>query len=191
MKTLIIHPEDQTTTFLTGIYKDIIDKTVITGGLTKDELRKHIDDSDQVLILGHGSPAGLFSVGQFDGSNYIIDAFMVDVLREKINIFIWCYADHFVKRNNLKGFATGMFISEPSEALYMGFGLEKDEVINESNDKFSSIVSKYLDEPLDVLYENIIREYGELAKTNPIARYNWERLCFNLHQPCLISGKVA
>ena len=84
-----------------------------------------------------------------------------------------------------------MFISEISEAIYVGFGLVKEEVINESNHTFSSIVSKYLDEPLDVLYKNVVKDYGELARTNPIARYNWERLYFNLKQPAVFTNKVA
>lgn len=191
MKSLIIHPKDPTTTFLTGIYKDIIDKTVITGGITKDELLKYIDDHEQVLMLSHGSPAGLFSIGQFDGSNYIIDESLVDVLRNKTNIFIWCYADHFVKRHNLNGFSTGMFISEPSEALFMGYEYVSDDIIDESNYSFSSTVAKYLNEPLDVLHRNVVKDYGELARTNPIAIYNWERLYLSQSQPVLFPNKFA
>ncbi len=37
MKTLEIHPEDPTTNFLTGIYKNLPDKTVITSNITKEE----------------------------------------------------------------------------------------------------------------------------------------------------------
>ena len=192
MKTLIIHPQDSTTAFLTGIYKDLSNKTVITGGLTKKDLLKDIHDHDRVLMMGHGSPAGLFSVAQFDDTNYIIDASMIESLQKKNNnIFIWCYADHFVKRNNLKGFATGMFISEPSEALYMGYGYVGNEIIDKSNYTFSSIVAKYLNEPLDVLYENVIKEYGVLAKTNPIAKYNIERLYLSQSQPVLLPNKFA
>jgi hypothetical protein len=65
MKTLIIPPQDPTTRFLCGIYDTIPNKTVITGGLTKDELWKHIQDHDRVICCGHESPAGLLDVGQF------------------------------------------------------------------------------------------------------------------------------
>ena len=84
MKTLIIHPEDPTITFLSGIYHNLPNKTVINGGITKDELRKYIDDHDQVLMLGHGSPAGLFSVGQFPiTDSFIIDASMIESLQKR------------------------------------------------------------------------------------------------------------
>ena len=42
-------------------------------------------------------------------------------LKKKDNsVFIWCNADQFVNRYNLKGFYTGMFISEVMEAVFCG-----------------------------------------------------------------------
>jgi hypothetical protein len=38
MKTLIIHPEDPTTTFLSQTYAAIPNKTVVQGGVTKSTL---------------------------------------------------------------------------------------------------------------------------------------------------------
>ena len=38
MKTLIIHPNDRSTDFLSPIYQSVINATVITGGISKDEL---------------------------------------------------------------------------------------------------------------------------------------------------------
>lgn len=58
MKNLIIHPEDPTTTFLSPIYANLKNKTVIKGGITKSELRELIDSHDRVLMLGHGSTFG-------------------------------------------------------------------------------------------------------------------------------------
>jgi hypothetical protein len=58
MKTLIVHPQDTTTTFLYGIYNNLTSKTVITDGITKEELRKHIHDHNRILTMGHGSKAG-------------------------------------------------------------------------------------------------------------------------------------
>jgi hypothetical protein len=65
MKTLIIHPKDITTRFICGIYDPIPDKTFINSGITKDQLRKKIDEHDRILMMGHGSPSGLFGVGRF------------------------------------------------------------------------------------------------------------------------------
>ena len=189
MKTLIIHPKDITTTFLTGIYKNLANKTVITGGMTN--LRKHIQDHDRILMMGHGSPAGLFSVGQFpDAYPYIFDESMVDMLQDKITVYIWCNADKFVQRHSLYGFYTGMFISEVNEALYFNFwNLDNlERLIDESNYAFSAIVAKHIDEGLFDMYKNVVAGYGLLAK-NPIARFNLDRLYLNLPTQPLMSGK--
>lgn len=72
MSTLIVHPLDQSTDFLKPIYAPISNKTIITGGINKTELRKLIVAHDRLLIFGHGSPWGLLSVGQFNSKIYTI-----------------------------------------------------------------------------------------------------------------------
>lgn len=54
MKTLVIHPADRSTDFLCPIYEPVKNKTVITGGITKEHLRKYIRDHDRIQIMGHG-----------------------------------------------------------------------------------------------------------------------------------------
>lgn len=178
MCVLAIHPKDPSTDFLKPIYAPIQDKTVITGGVTKSEIRKLIVAHDRVVMLGKGSPWGLMSVGQFKyGGNYIIDLKMVDLLsQKKDNIYIWCNADQFVRHYQLQGFFSGMFISEIEEAIYYDFWDIEQHTIDESNELFSSVVARYLNEPLEILHRNVIRKYGILAKTNPIAQFNLERL---------------
>jgi hypothetical protein len=181
MRHLIIHPKDQTTDFLKEIYAHINYKTVIDGNVSKAELIKLIDIHDQVLMLGHGSPMGLFSKNQFTNTgSYIIDESVAGSLRKKTNnVFIWCFADQFVKRNGLNGFYSGMFISEVSEAFSWGYYVSNRNLIDESNERFASIVSKHIHQPLDELYENVIQEYAIMAKANPIAQFNMERLYLN------------
>lgn len=109
-------------------------------------------------MLGHGSPKGLLSAGQFpDAGLHIIDESMVEILKKKPdNIYIWCHADQFVKRNGLSGLRCEMFISEIEEAIYYGFDYINRDLIDESNIGFASIVSKYINEPMDVLYRNLM-----------------------------------
>lgn len=181
MSTLIIHPKDPTTNFLKPIYASIENKTVITGGISKPEIRELIKSHHRVIMLGHGTPLGLLSVGQFDGSFYVIDDSLSDLLSKKENnIFIWCHASGFMEYNQLSGLGTGMFISEIEEAHYFNYGDVDWDIIEESNNCFASIMSRYIDHPLDVLYENVLHEYGKLAEMNPIAKFNFERLYFSL-----------
>ena len=99
MNTLIIHPEDPSTSFLDIVYTPIPNKTVITGGITKRELNKLISQHDRIMMMGHGSPFGLFSVGRFpESTGYIIDHNNVHLLKEKANsVYICCNADVYVK----------------------------------------------------------------------------------------------
>ena len=178
MKTLIIHPKDNTTSFLDIVYQTIEDKTLITGGITKEELHELIKSHDRVMMMGHGSPSGLFSIGQFKRTGgYIIDHTTVPLLEEKKDsVFIWCNADMFVNEFELKGFYSGMFISEVGEAMYCGLPGICQGIVDESDYGFSEIISKHINEDTNVIYENVKKEYGIIAEENPIALYNNLRL---------------
>jgi hypothetical protein len=180
MKTLIIHAEDSSTDFLCPIYQTIKNKTVLRKGLTKNEIAEQIKIHDRVLMLGHGSPEGLFSVGQFETDNsLIIDGSLINLLAEKEeNVYIWCHANKFVERHNLKGFYTGMFVSEFLEVVYCQLPLVEDNVIDESNDGFSKIVSKYVNDSKSVLYKKVLEEYQIIANGNLVAAYNIDRLYY-------------
>lgn len=172
-RTLVIHPHDQTTHFLKRIYEDIPNKTVITGGLFVDEVNKLIHNHDQIIMLGHGSPRGLFGIN-FNRS-YVIGEDQVELLQDKECIFIWCHADQFVNEHNLKGFHSGMFVSEVNEALM--YRLVGDtQLVNESNNTFAHILGSFINKPLTEIYSKVKKEYGRFAETNEIAKYNHERL---------------
>ena len=137
-----------------------------------------IREHDRVMMMGHGSPGGLFSIGKFKNCGaYIIDQGMVPLLKQKDNsVFIWCNADKFVEVFGLKGFYSGMFISEVGEAYYCGLpGTEQDQV-DESNYGFVNIIAKHINEDKELIHENVTKEYGLIAETNPIALYNNNRL---------------
>ncbi len=193
MKTLVIHPADHTTEFLMEIYANLKNKTVINGGIPKLGLRKLIETHDRIFMLGHGSPWGLLSVGQFPNTNgYIIDDSMAVELKEKTsNLYIWCHADQFVRRHGLSGLNSGMFISEVVESIIYGFEYVDWTTVEKSNEIFVHIVSKYINEPMGVLYERLIYEYSLLARTNPIAKFNLERLYCNSPSPKKNLNKLA
>lgn len=178
MKTLIIHPEDPSTSFLDIVYSSIPDKLVVTGGISKDEVRKLIKEYDRVMMMGHGSPSGLFSIGKFPNSNgFIIDKTMVkELCRKKNNVFIWCNADRFVELYELEGFYSGMFISEVGEAYYCGLPGTKQDIVDESNYGFCHILSEYINEDTKTIYNNVRSEYKLIANENPVALYNYNRL---------------
>jgi len=173
MKTLVIHPHDQSTHFLKPIYEDIPNKTVITGGWGIAEVRTLISMHDRIIMMGHGSPKGLFGIN-FNRS-YVIDEDTVDLLQYKKCIFIWCHADQFVKQNSLKGLYSGMFVSEVTEALIYKLKGDK-KLVTESNNTFAFMLGSVINQPLPEIYKQIKKDYGWLAERNEIAKYNHERL---------------
>jgi hypothetical protein len=182
MKTLVIHPEDSSTHFLDIVYRNIEDLTLITGGVSKEYIKEQIKTHDRVMMMGHGSPGGLFSVGQFENSNgYIIDQSFVDLLKEKDNsVFIWCNADKFVEKYELKGFYTGMFISEVGEAYYCGLPDTEQPEVDESNYSFVEIMGECIDYDPKTIHFIAKERYGKLIDHNPVAKYNHKRLYVNL-----------
>lgn len=117
MKTLVIHPKDSTTDFLTPVWESNPEWTVIrSNSVTKSELRRQIRLHDRVVCMGHGCDAGLFRVGNYN--SLLIDSTFVQMLREKDCVFVWCNSDVFFRKYDLKGFYTGMIISDADEALY-------------------------------------------------------------------------
>ena len=175
MRTLVIHPHDTSTHFLKSIYENIPNKTVITGGWSIAGVENLISMHDRIIMMGHGSFKGLFGIN-FNRS-YVIDKDTVGLLENKECIFIWCHADLFVNEYNLKGFHSGMFVSEVGEALMYKLKGDK-KLIDESNNTFAFMLGSIIgiNKPLPEVYEQIKKDYGWLAERNEIAKYNHERL---------------
>lgn len=187
MKVLVIHPDDPSTDFLSPIYDNIFQATVVTGGVSKDELTQLIKEHDRIIMMGHGSPSGLFAVGMFSDAKssiypqrfnyaYAIDESTVPLLKEKECIAIWCNADQFMNKHQLNGFYSGMFISEVSEALYCGLPGTSHNTVRVSNNYFSQLVGEVINEPLSIIYEHVMNNYELIIDENPVALYNYNRL---------------
>lgn len=131
MKTLVIHPKDNTTDFLSQSYFES-DITLVTDvNTSKSKLKDLIKSHDKIIMMGHGTKDGLIS-----NKRHIIDSSYVYLLRDKICICIWCNAFDFFSKYKLKGYATGMIISEIDEAVTYGVNCSPIE-IRVSNDLFA------------------------------------------------------
>jgi hypothetical protein len=177
-KTLVIHPDDRSTDFLRPIYAGIENKTVITGGVDKQQLTDLIKFHDRVMMMGHGSPGGLFSLGKIKGSIYAISDNDVELLEQKTdNVYIWCNADQFINKHGLKGLYSGMFISEVGEATYCGLPGTEQEEVDISNNYFAYLLGELVvNNDLSAAYSALKTEYGQLAESSKVANYNHNRL---------------
>ena len=137
----------------------------------KSFIRSEIDRSDRVICLGHGLPQGLLG----HNCRLIIDDNDAELFRQQTdNIYIWCNADCYVRKHDLKGFATGMFISEPTEAYIFGVEATQEE-IEKSNDLFAEIVGASLEMRSKEILEKVLDEY-QIAD-NDVVAFNRNRMC--------------
>jgi hypothetical protein len=123
-KTLVFHPKDVTTDMLSYVYKNK-DYTVLTNPeITEEEIKSAIEAHDKIIFLGHGLPEGFLRTSKFVLHKKAKDFFLIDdshahLLKDKETISIWCFSDRYFKRHGMKGFHTGMIISEVKEAYYI------------------------------------------------------------------------
>lgn len=175
-KTLVIHPKDDSTDFLKGIYTELPNTIVVDFSLSRKDLKTLIGMCHRIIMLGHGSSNGLFDSLQ---KNYLIDSNLVECLKGKECIGIWCYASEFAKKYNIPGFWSGMYISEISEIYYVPevrnactcisvSDIQFD--IENSNFHLTSILSKHLGtNTLDKAFDEL---YGLGNEYYPITKYN-------------------
>ena len=167
-KTLVIHPNDKTTEMLIPIYKGKKDWTICRDeGITKNELRRLINEHDRIVMLGHGSPAGLINGSR---TGFLIDDTFADLLKQKECISVWCYSDEYFRKHNIKGFHTGMIISETMEEYMMlGSVPLSEEEIYQNMIKFSKVIAECIDETPEKMKEYILENY---IGDNPVTTFN-------------------
>jgi hypothetical protein len=162
-ETLVIHPKDLTTDFLSDIYSDkewdIINYDC-SDSLLKNQIKKH----GRIIMMGHGIPFGLLGY-----SKLVINSNFIYLLRDlnKYYVYIWCNADMFVKKYDLFGFYTGMIVSEVMEAKFFNINTTYDQ-INYSNMLFARSIKDAID--TDNILRNTLNRY--IGNNNPIIQFN-------------------
>lgn len=163
MKTLVIHPEDRSTDFLKYVYQNISGEVeVIRDCPPRKVLEKKMKSADKIIMLGHGTPSGLMNVTYTGDRGYIVDGGFADILKEKENVSIWCNSDSFFRFHGIKGFHTGMIISECSEQLYVlgKVYLNEEEQLNNMI-YFAQIVGECINDTPEEMKEYILSEYTD------------------------------
>ena len=146
----------------------------LAGFCSNNKLKDLIKQHDRIIIMGHGSPMGLFNPSM---CGFIINFRHVYLLKEKKEcVYIWCNADQFVKKYNLKGFYTGMIISEESEADYCNVKYNKGDV-EDSIILFSKSIRDNINKSSQLMCENTIKEYNT-DNNSEVLNYNRKRIYY-------------
>ena len=172
---IVIHPNDKTTEFLSVIY-DKNNVKLLTEQDSNSKVRREIMSSDDIIMLGHGCNYGLLSRSSYKCFNrLIVNSSHVNFLRNKKCIGIWCNANNFAEKYNLKGLFSGMIISEIEEAYYCNVETSKEELEIE-NKLFAERLSYCLKHfPL----KDVPKEMKNLlTKETPLTSFNYNNLFY-------------
>lgn len=121
---IVVHPQDPGTRFLHLIYEGLEGIRFFDSPCQRPQILEAIREAprdEMILLLGRGTPYGLLGglIGDEDA----------ELLRDRPNLVgIWHYASTFALRHGLKGFFSGMFISEWYEAEANGVKTDMGEI---------------------------------------------------------------
>lgn len=125
---IVVHPSDPSTKMLGLIYEGLDNVTLFDSWEQRDEIRAALAAApreEPVLLLGHGCPYGLYDLRY----GLVLTDADAELLKDRPNLVgIWCYASDYASRHGLKGFFSGMFISEEPEAWVNGVDAEAGEI---------------------------------------------------------------
>ena len=180
---LVIWQHREDTEFVKQMWQGLDDVTVLECSnnhhITHSEIRRALQkEKDMIIFAGHGDNYGLY-YPDFDvhySAGYLIDSSVVQFLRGKTVIAIWCYASDFCIRYDLDGFSTSMFISEQTEAVHCGFSNATQEDIRHECDLFFNRINRLLIDKIPTSeWVGILQKQADMTK--PFVRYNYEALC--------------
>lgn len=171
---IVVHPSDPSTKMLSLIYEGIEDVTLFDSYLQRDEILSAIaaaPKDEPVLLLGHGSPEGLYDLRY----GLVLRDSDADLLKDRPNLVgIWCFASSYAYKHGLKGFFSGMFISEEPEAWMNGVKADAEEIDGKAWDfakRFGELLraGKSLGEAAAELMDPKYRD-------SDLTRFNYDRL---------------
>ena len=160
------------TDLLKQIYEGLDDIKLLVNP-TYEEVDKILMDNpgEKFLAIGHGTWEGLLNV---DWTGYAIDEDTAPLLRDREVIGIWCNSDWYARLNSLKGFYTGMFISNQQEAEAYNFVALEPEVFEEVS-QFAKRVNGLLKQGVP-LCEWVERLRSEADLKKDFVKYNYDGL---------------
>ena len=175
---IVIHIDNNSpdAKILSRIYEGL-DGITLSYNRSKSNIKRllRITGDEPVMLLGHGSPQGLFNASQ---NGYAVGSECVEWLRGRPVIGIFCYASEFADRYGLSGFFTSMFISNMQEAIIEqeDKGADEETILTQQ--------ALFCDRIRELLIRNIpLSEWPEILQSKadlslPFVRFNYEALTY-------------
>lgn len=168
--TLVIHPEDPSTEFLSLIYENKDYDVIRDTEISQSELMAQILSHDRIIMMGHGCGQGLFNPKTYARRRLLIDDSFADILKTKETVSIWCWSDEFFEAHDIPGFHTGMIISEVLEQQFvLGKVYLNEEEQLENMQRFAKYLGECIEMKPEEMKEYMLAHYtgdDEVTKFN-------------------------
>lgn len=190
MTVVFSNTGDVDTRVLAALWEGIPDARVLDVRPGTPDARRAVDaaiaeEEDALVLCGHGSPQGLFDPSVMACGNlaaiarnppYLVDVRNAPTIRARRVVGVWCYAAAFAESAGLRGFFTGMFVSNLKEAAFVGCpGRDSAATITEQEVLFCRRVNALLRAGTP-LSEWIPRLNAQADRSIGVVRYNYDRL---------------
>jgi len=172
---IVVHPTDPSTVMLGKVYEGFENVKLFNSVEQRDEMLAAIAAApreEPIMLLGHGCPNGLYDLRAWD---MMVGGPDAELLKDRPNLIgIWCYASSYAAKHGLKGFFSGMFISEGGEAMMVGVDATEEEANAHAWD-FAQRLGDLLRQGLPL--ENVAKELMDPKHiTSELTNYNYTRL---------------
>lgn len=140
------------------------------------------EETDTLIMCGHGTPDGLINPNFTDRRRYLIGGHNIHFINAQRIIGIWCHAKQFAEQFGVRGFWSSMFISNIMEARLNGIFSTTAKKITANEIKFCKTVNVLL--KTKVLCENWLKFLFATADFNdPVIRFNYNGLAYFAEAP--------
>lgn len=135
-----------------------------------------LNELDTLILVGHGTSNGLLAP-DYNYGTYIIHQNNVHLINASNVICFWCNASTFVMNNNIRAFATSMFISNVNEAYDNGITNYTQDDINANSIRFCDEINYFIRENIP-LSEYVLRLGAPMDIENAIDVFNRQGLFY-------------
>ena len=178
---------DTDTAVLRNLWNGMPDVKVVEIGKFTRNARRMVDEAiaqetEMLVMCGHGTPEGLINPNFTDYDRYLIDSRNKNLIKAKSIVGIWCHARDFAERYGVRGFWSSMFISNLMEAHYNHIYNTDSGTITHDETMFC-LFTNYLIRN-NVPQENWIDVLCKCVDFNdPVIRFNYSGLVYYAEAP--------
>lgn len=178
---------DTDTAVLKNLWNGMPDINIVEIGKFTKNARKLVDEAiaqetDTLIMCGHGTPEGLINPNFTDFDRYLVDRNNKNLIKAKTIVGIWCHAKQFAERYGVRGFWSSMFISNMMEARINWIFDTDDKTITHNEIMFCLFMNYLIRNKVDQeKWIDVLRQSADM--NDPVVKFNYDGLAYFKEAP--------